>query len=128
MEMQPAAISDKPEIIIRCVVFSTPLKPAVRANGTVSPSDIPIIMSFTKLEFERCVSFFNAVDFPISNFLSPAYPFRLRGYNFCVRSVYPAFPVLDKQQCPRAVVFGQLHPSPNESGPSHSTPSYQMPW
>ena len=43
---------------MRWLVLSTPLNPAVRAKGTVSPSDIPIIISFTKPELVLCGSLF----------------------------------------------------------------------
>jgi hypothetical protein len=49
--MQPAVISARPDTIIKWFVFNTPLNPAVRANGTVKPSDMPMIMSFTNVEF-----------------------------------------------------------------------------
>jgi hypothetical protein len=57
---------------MRCVVLSTPLNPAVSAKGTVRPSDMPMMMSFTRSEFER------------RGCLAPGY--RVRFCSFAIRA------------------------------------------
>jgi hypothetical protein len=47
MAMDPAAISANPATTMTCVALIAPESPAARANGTVSPSAMPITMSRT---------------------------------------------------------------------------------
>ena len=47
MAMAPAATSARPAVTTMCVEATAPERPAARANGTVSPSDMPITMSRT---------------------------------------------------------------------------------
>src|ERR1700730_8262188 len=54
--MEPAAISASPAITMIRVVVSAPERPAASANGTVSPSAIPITMSRTNAEAVKCFS------------------------------------------------------------------------
>src|SRR5450432_3277025 len=56
MAMEPAAISAKPATTMMRVVMSAPDNPAASANGTVSPSAIPITTSRTNSEAVKCVS------------------------------------------------------------------------
>src|SRR5579864_5695515 len=54
--MEPAAISARPATTMMRVVVSAPESPAASANGTVSPSAIPITMSRTNSEAVKCFS------------------------------------------------------------------------
>src|SRR2546426_541548 len=54
--MAPAAISARPAVTTMAVESMTPETPAASANGTVSPSDIPITMSRTIALAVKCCS------------------------------------------------------------------------
>src|ERR1700722_4776857 len=56
MAMDPAAISARPATTMMRVVVSAPDNPAASANGTVSPSAIPMTMSRTNSEAVKCDS------------------------------------------------------------------------
>src|SRR5271165_675024 len=56
MAMEPAAISASPATTMMRVVVSAPDNPAASANGTVSPSAIPITISRTNSEAVKCDS------------------------------------------------------------------------
>src|SRR5712692_552912 len=56
MAMEPAAISASPPTKISRVFCTAPESPAARAKGTVSPSDMPITTSRTKLPAVKCFS------------------------------------------------------------------------
>src|SRR5712692_1290027 len=56
MAMEPAAISARPPTRISRVFCTAPESPAARAKGTVSPSDMPITTSRTKLPAVKCFS------------------------------------------------------------------------
>src|SRR5258708_6443618 len=56
MAIEPAAISAKPATTIIRVVVSAPDNPAASANGTVSPSAIPITISRTNSDAVKCFS------------------------------------------------------------------------
>src|SRR5690349_14904773 len=68
MAIDPAPISANPAITIRRVFATAPESPAAKANGTVSPSDIPITMSRTKLPE---VKWYSAWGVRAIRFLSP---------------------------------------------------------
>src|SRR5207245_8865178 len=53
---EPAATSARPPTRIIRVFCTAPKSPAARANGTVSPSDMPITTSRTKLPAVKCFS------------------------------------------------------------------------
>src|SRR2546428_414510 len=54
--MEPAAISARPAVTTRAFESTAPETPAASANGTVSPSDIPITMSLTIALAVKCCS------------------------------------------------------------------------
>src|SRR5713226_3752211 len=56
MAMEPAAISASPATTMIRVVVSAPDSPAASANGTVSPSAIPITISRTNSDAVKCFS------------------------------------------------------------------------
>src|SRR5258708_739479 len=56
MAIEPAAISAKPATTMIRVVVSAPDNPAASANGTVSPSAIPITISRTNSDAVKCFS------------------------------------------------------------------------
>src|SRR5580704_5022104 len=56
MAMEPAAISAKPATTMMRVAATAPERPAARANGTVSPSAMPITTSRTNSEAVKCDS------------------------------------------------------------------------
>src|SRR5260370_36417717 len=56
MSIAPAAISAEPAVMMTRVDSTAPDRPAARAKGTVSPSDIPITMSRIVSEAVKCFS------------------------------------------------------------------------
>src|SRR5258707_7612419 len=56
MAIDPAAISANPATTMMRVVMSAPDNPAASANGTVSPSAIPITISRTNSDAVKCFS------------------------------------------------------------------------
>src|SRR5438552_19210863 len=56
MAIEPAAMSARPATTMIRVVVSAPDKPAASANGTVSPSAIPITTSRTNSDAVKCFS------------------------------------------------------------------------
>src|ERR1700682_1268918 len=56
MAMAPAAISAEPAVMMTRVDSTAPDRPAARAKGTVSPSDMPITMSRIVSEAVKCFS------------------------------------------------------------------------
>src|SRR5437660_7131066 len=56
MAIEPAAISAKPATTMIRVVVLAPDNPAASANGTVSPSAIPITISRTNSDAVKCFS------------------------------------------------------------------------
>src|SRR2546422_4314585 len=56
MAIAPAAISAEPAVMITRVDSTAPDRPAARAKGTVSPSDMPITMSRIVSEAVKCFS------------------------------------------------------------------------
>src|SRR5207244_12076388 len=56
MAIAPAAISVEPAVMMTRVDSTAPDRPAARAKGTVSPSDIPITMSRIVSEAVKCFS------------------------------------------------------------------------
>src|SRR6266481_4861448 len=56
MAIEPAAISAKPAMTMIRVVVLAPDNPAANANGTVSPSAIPITISRTNSDAVKCFS------------------------------------------------------------------------
>src|SRR5580700_11497230 len=56
MAIEPAAISASPAVTTIAVDAAAPVSPAASANGTVSPSDIPITMSRTAAVAVKCFS------------------------------------------------------------------------
>src|SRR5256885_16402293 len=56
MAIAPAAISAEPAVMMTRVDSTAPDRPAARAKGTVSPSDIPITMSRIVSEAVKCFS------------------------------------------------------------------------
>src|SRR5690349_158928 len=68
MAIDPAPISANPAITISCVFATAPESPAASADGTVSPSDILITMSRTKLHEVR---WYSAWGVRAIRFLSP---------------------------------------------------------
>src|SRR5438132_11673137 len=56
MAIAPAAISAEPAVMMTRVDSTATDRPAARAKGTVSPSDIPITMSRIVSEAVKCFS------------------------------------------------------------------------
>src|SRR5258708_4707863 len=56
MAMQPAATSASPAVTTRWLLATAPEMPAARANGTVSPSDMPMTTSLTTSLAVKCSS------------------------------------------------------------------------
>ena len=56
LDLFPAAISAIPAVITKAVESTAPLNPAANANGTVSPSDMPMTISFINSELFTCSS------------------------------------------------------------------------
>src|SRR5579884_396388 len=81
--MDPAAISANPAVTMMAVELTAPDSPAARANGTVSPSDIPMTIS-------RMVS-------PAVKCCSTCGVWGIRFVTFCLSGYFPFLDSLSKR-------------------------------